>query len=155
MNKKISVILSLMFLFISSSIFAEIIALKSGKTIEGKIFEQTDKYIKVDIEGVPVTYYLDGVTCIDTGKVKIYFEDVEDLKMTEEESLRELAKKYKNDGKNTVVLKNGIKLFPFRITREQGAVMLMFRGDAKNEDEYERADMFPLNEIETINGIAP
>ncbi len=52
MDKKISVILSLMFLFISSSIFAETIVLKSGKTVEGKILEKTDKYIRVDTEGM-------------------------------------------------------------------------------------------------------
>lgn len=37
--------------------FAETIVLKSGKTIEGKIIERTEHYIKVDIYGVPMTYY--------------------------------------------------------------------------------------------------
>ncbi|MFA6281264.1 MAG: hypothetical protein WCY05_02020 [Candidatus Omnitrophota bacterium] len=64
MNKKIGFILSLMFLFISSSVFAETIVLKSGKTVEGKILEQTDKYIKVDIEGISITYYLDEIQSI-------------------------------------------------------------------------------------------
>lgn len=65
MNKKISIILSLMFLFISSSIFAETIMLKSGKTVEGKILDKTDKYIKVDTEGIPITYYLEDIESID------------------------------------------------------------------------------------------
>jgi hypothetical protein len=43
MNKKISVILPLMFLFIFSSVFAETIVLKSGKTVDGKMLEKTDK----------------------------------------------------------------------------------------------------------------
>ncbi len=65
MNKKISVILSLIFSFISPSIFAETIVLKSGKTVEGKILEKTAKYIKVDINGISITYYLDEVASID------------------------------------------------------------------------------------------
>ncbi len=64
MNKKLSIIFLLMFLFISSSSFAETIILKSGKTIEGKILEKTDKYIKVDTEGIPITYYMDEIKSI-------------------------------------------------------------------------------------------
>ncbi len=66
MNKRISVIL---FLVISLSFctfcFAETIILKSGQQIEGKILEKTDKYIKIDFQGVPITYYLDEITSID------------------------------------------------------------------------------------------
>jgi tetratricopeptide (TPR) repeat protein len=69
MNKKITVILPLIFLFISSSIFAETIILKSGKTIEGKILEKTDKYIKIDLQGVPLTYFLDEIESIDGAKL--------------------------------------------------------------------------------------
>jgi len=54
-----------MFLFISSSIFAETIILKSGKTLEVKIVEKTDTYIKVDIDGISITYYLDEIENID------------------------------------------------------------------------------------------
>ena len=60
-----------MFLFVFSSIFAETITLKSGKTIEGKILEKTDKSIKVDINGVSVTYYIDEIEGIDKEKVSI------------------------------------------------------------------------------------
>ena len=37
-------------------LFAETITLKSGKTIEGKIIEETDQYIKIDVEGQPIYY---------------------------------------------------------------------------------------------------
>ncbi|MFA6282429.1 MAG: hypothetical protein WCY05_08040 [Candidatus Omnitrophota bacterium] len=65
MNKKTGFILPLLLLFIFPSVFAETIVLKSGKTIEGKILEKTDKYIKVDTEGIAITYYLDDIASID------------------------------------------------------------------------------------------
>lgn len=64
MNKKITVI-SLLFLFVSLRLSAETIVLKTGKTIESKILEKTDKNIKVDISGIPITYYLDEIKTID------------------------------------------------------------------------------------------
>ncbi len=64
MDNKLT-ILSLIFLFISSYVFAETIVLKSGKTIKGKILEKTDSSIKVDIAGIPITYYLDEIENID------------------------------------------------------------------------------------------
>lgn len=38
---------------------AETISLKSGQKIEGEVVEITKKYIKVDFEGVPTTYFID------------------------------------------------------------------------------------------------
>jgi hypothetical protein len=53
-------------LFLSFSyVFAETIITKSGKTIEGKLIEKTDKYIKIDFQGVPITYFLDEIESID------------------------------------------------------------------------------------------
>ncbi len=52
-------------LFIISS-FGERIYLKSGKIIEGKIFEKTDKYIKVMFEGVPLTFWKDEIEKIES-----------------------------------------------------------------------------------------
>lgn len=65
MNKKINIIQSLIFLLFVPFIFADTIVLKSGKVVEGKITEKTDKSIKMDIEGVAITYYLDSINTID------------------------------------------------------------------------------------------
>ncbi len=46
-------------------VFAETIVLKSGKQIEGKIIEKTDQYLKIEIEGIPVTYWLDEIERVD------------------------------------------------------------------------------------------
>ena len=52
-------------IFISSSAFASEIVLKSGQKIEGKIIEQTDKYVKIDTAfGVPMTYYTDEIKSV-------------------------------------------------------------------------------------------
>ena len=41
---------------------AEVIQLKSGKTVEGKILERTDTFVKMDTGiGVPVTYFKDEI----------------------------------------------------------------------------------------------
>jgi tetratricopeptide (TPR) repeat protein len=65
MIKKLVVIFSVLSLFPASNLFSEIIVLKSGKTVEGKIVERTDKVIKVDMEGIPLTYYFDDINTID------------------------------------------------------------------------------------------
>jgi len=60
----ITILLAIAF-FLPSFIFAETIVLKSGKTVEGKLIEKTDKYIKIDFQGVPLTYFLDEIESID------------------------------------------------------------------------------------------
>jgi len=45
--------------------FAETVLLKSGQTVEGKIVEKTDKEIKIDLDGVPLTYFFDEIESID------------------------------------------------------------------------------------------
>ena len=53
---------------LSSVVFAETVVLKSGKIIEGKLLEETDKYIKIDFEGVTLTYFLDEIASIEKEK---------------------------------------------------------------------------------------
>ncbi|MFA5008693.1 MAG: tetratricopeptide repeat protein [Candidatus Omnitrophota bacterium] len=66
---RIKIFISLLVLTFSASVYAETIVLKSGKTIEGIVTDKTDKYIKVDVFGIPVTYYLDTVESIDGEKI--------------------------------------------------------------------------------------
>ena len=53
-----------------SAAFAEIIHFKDGRTVTGKILEKTSKSVKVDSQGLPVTYYLDEIEDIDGVKVE-------------------------------------------------------------------------------------
>lgn len=63
---------SILILYALSILYADTIELKSGKIVEGKIVERTDKYIKVDIGiGMPITYFLDEIEGIDGGQIKI------------------------------------------------------------------------------------
>ncbi len=43
---------------------AATIVLKTGQTIEGTIIEKTDKYVKIDFQGAPLTYYFDEIANI-------------------------------------------------------------------------------------------
>lgn len=66
MDKKVFTVLFFVIgLTIYSPCFAETVILKSGQEIKGKILERTDKYIKIEFHGVPITYYLDEVVSID------------------------------------------------------------------------------------------
>jgi hypothetical protein len=58
----ITILLNLCFL---ATAFAEIIMLKSGERIEGKIIERTEKYIKIDFCGVPISCYFEDIESID------------------------------------------------------------------------------------------
>lgn len=59
------ILVSLTCLCLSMSAFAETIVLKSGKTITGKLIEKTDEYIKIDFQGVSLTYFLDEIESIE------------------------------------------------------------------------------------------
>lgn len=76
----------LVFLFFFISVFilstspaqSQTIILKTGKIIEGKIIEQTNTAITVELFGIPVTYPLDTVKSID-GKKLIPFSPKKSL----------------------------------------------------------------------------
>ncbi len=60
---------------------AETITFKSGRVIEADIIEQIDDYIRVDFNGVILTYYLDEIESIDGKRV--------DIKIAEEQHLEQ------------------------------------------------------------------
>ncbi len=47
--------------------YADTVILLNGNTVEGKITEQTDKYIKLESSGITLTYYLDRIKSINRG----------------------------------------------------------------------------------------
>ncbi|MDP2924272.1 MAG: hypothetical protein Q8O30_11245 [Candidatus Omnitrophota bacterium] len=51
--------------------FAEVIYLKNGRTIEAKIIERTDYFVKVDFQGIPLTYFLSEIDTITDEKPKV------------------------------------------------------------------------------------
>ncbi len=57
----VSIVSSVFFLCCCFAAFADTLILKSGRRIEGKIIEQTEEYIKINIQGISVTYYRDEI----------------------------------------------------------------------------------------------
>lgn len=57
------------FLLASSSYaFADTVYLKSGRVIEGNIIERSDRQIKIDANGITLTYYMDEVDRVDSAQ---------------------------------------------------------------------------------------
>ncbi|MEW6075182.1 MAG: hypothetical protein AB1530_02640 [Candidatus Omnitrophota bacterium] len=54
---------------------AETILFKTGKFISGTVVEKTDKYIKVDVYGVKLTYYLDEIKTIFEKRADLVYLD--------------------------------------------------------------------------------
>lgn len=65
---KKSLVIMLLVLCLPVFLFAEIIVLKNGKTVEGIIIEKTDKYVKIDFQGVPITYYNSEIESVSEAK---------------------------------------------------------------------------------------
>ena len=70
MQKKssVGVIIILLCLCFSSLTLAETIILKSGQTIKGEVVEKTQSYIKVDVDGITLTYFSDEIERIEKEK---------------------------------------------------------------------------------------
>jgi hypothetical protein len=52
--------------FVSGTVFAEVITLKTGKVVEGEIIERTAYYVKVNHRGLVSTYYLEDIKTISS-----------------------------------------------------------------------------------------
>ena len=61
--KKLWVFLCIMLL--SSAVFAETIHFQNGRSMSGKILEKSAQSVKIDLNGVAVTYYADEIKDID------------------------------------------------------------------------------------------
>lgn len=78
-------------------VFAETIVLKSGKSINVKIIERTDDYIKVDFHSVTLTYYFDEIASIngkhlDRAKQSEVYAQTEDSKELSKHTFEEVSK---------------------------------------------------------------
>jgi len=48
--------------------FADTVHLKSGRTVTGNILERSDKQIKIDANGITLTYYMDEVDRVESAE---------------------------------------------------------------------------------------
>lgn len=77
-------------LLLTTNVFADKLILKNGKTAEGKIVEQAEDAIKIDIEGVEVTFFMEDIESIEKEVPVVIVED--------EEEKQELIEKLKEEG---------------------------------------------------------
>ena len=54
--------------FIGFNSFADTVYFKDGKSIEGQIIEKTDEYVRLDFEGMILTYWLDEIERLEINK---------------------------------------------------------------------------------------
>jgi len=69
-------LISLVFVTFTSALFADTIVLKSSKTVEGRIIEKTDKYVKIDFQGVELTYFMDEIERIEGEKAPAELKNI-------------------------------------------------------------------------------
>ncbi len=48
--------------------FADTVVLKTGQVVEGRIIENTAKYVKIDFDGVELTYFQEEIASVNQGK---------------------------------------------------------------------------------------
>ncbi|MDD3296428.1 MAG: dienelactone hydrolase family protein [Candidatus Omnitrophica bacterium] len=58
---KKSIFIFILFICFVSSVFADTIFLKSGKTVTGEIIEVTNEYVKIDFDGIPIKYWKEDI----------------------------------------------------------------------------------------------
>ncbi|MDD5356047.1 MAG: hypothetical protein PHY56_05895, partial [Candidatus Omnitrophica bacterium] len=88
---KIAIFIFSIFFLAQTISYAETIVLKSGRTVEGNLIEKTDKYIKIDFQGVPLTYFFDEIESIDGEKINSTSGSgilSQPLKVTEEKNIK-------------------------------------------------------------------
>lgn len=97
MFKKLSFILFFCF-YITAFSSAETVYLKSGKVMEGKIIEKTEKYIKMDYYGVELTYWMDEIDRVEDKSKSLFTADsdktITDSSEKEDEGKVYYARKY-------------------------------------------------------------
>lgn len=97
----------LVILSVAPFCFAETIYLKSGKIVEGKLIEKTDDYIKIDFQGVSLTYFLDEIEAIDGLKLDYSNNKKQNYYVNEEYGISVTGPKgwYKISGEELIKIK--------------------------------------------------
>ena len=145
-------------LLIASSplVRAETVVLKSGKQIEGKIIEKTDEYIKIEVSGVPLTFWLDEVVGgqeeLDDAPGTVNLGS-SSFQAEAEKYLNELGQFYLNKeyGDALVSLKKLLELYPDRPDLHQALGVLYYYVGRSQEavSSFEKALIIQPNEPNT------
>jgi hypothetical protein len=130
--KKISgLVIFLLSLLFLSSVNADTIILENGNTVEGKIVEKTDKYIKFESAGVSLTYYLDESKSIDQSNSSL------DTKQTSVPSLNNgVVADVKDEKDPKVILKKVKALYQTLETYKTQGTIVADMGSIKTSTEF-------------------
>jgi len=105
-------LISAVFATITPALFADTITLKSGRTVEGKIIEKTDKYVKIDLQGIELTYFIDEIEKIEADGIELKKTDEnKDAILPIARSAAEYIEKGQLD-KVEEIYRDGLKEFP-------------------------------------------
>ncbi len=64
-KRMVIVFATAVWIFIPLIVSAEVIHLKTGKVVEGKLINKTAEYVEVEFNGTPIKYYLDEIDMVD------------------------------------------------------------------------------------------
>ncbi|MFC1755071.1 hypothetical protein ACFL96_17040, partial [Thermoproteota archaeon] len=109
-SKFVVVFIVLFMLCITGHASGQKILLKSGKEIEGRVVKKTDEYIKVEIAGVEVSYFIDEIESIEGQDINSYVIEP----IGEEDAKTQIPDQYKKgiivdgESENSVVNKGTI-----------------------------------------------
>ena len=156
MTKKKIIILTLAISFcFPAFVFAETIVLKSGKSVEGKLIEKTDKYIKIDFMGVPLTYFFDEIESID-GKFVDSRSNSSFLSDKSEKSAKDIFKLCspavvyvetdKGFGSGFIIDKSGIVVTNYHVVNSAENIIIRL----KDGREYEPVSCLNYNILEDL-----
>lgn len=145
----IGVIAALFILTICHFTSAETIILKSGQEIEGEIAEQTNEYIKVDIGGVSVPFFLDEIESIDgieisltkpqlsIPSVDIYHKTPEDIIRQNAQAIVQIVADSSSGstlGSGFVIREDGVIATNFHVVAGAKKIVILFRDNTLTSD---------------------
>lgn len=138
--------------------FAETIVLKSGQVVEGKVVERTDKYIKIDFQGVELTYFMDDIESIN-GAVPIITSSVHNASYGDvfNKKAEEIFKEYESSIVRVQYFGSSLEEpggLGF-IVREDGLIVTNFHTISGYNDFQVRFQDGQIYRVVSINGCDP
>jgi len=139
-------------MFFYANVFAETILLKSGKKIDADITEKTEQYIKIDLAGVPLTYFYEDIDTIDGEKIFPGQKNkVEDVVASIQSGLKIIdvknSDKIKNPNKNSIIYYKKGNISEAKITRRVKDEIFL---EASSEGIEMGINIADIDRIETV-----
>lgn len=145
--KTLILILNLIVIFWTNSLFAETVLLKSGKSIEGKILERTDEHIKIRVNpyGIVLNYPLDDIENINEEKIHIPENSSSMQNVLVEKDIKDILAKIKSANKN-------VKRFQSKAIRETKTEQFLYiKTEEALDIDYEQKVIHNIVEVKDFD----